>query len=95
MAKLSDMSERDEVELDRLAKHHGFLKKRNRTWTRRTDDFVQLVNLQRSPGKVRAFWVLAIATAQTTAFRGFLQRLLCAFAPQAKVGYKQLPASAR
>jgi Domain of unknown function (DUF4304) len=35
-------------ELDRLAREHGFLKKGTRTWARRTPEFVQVVNLQRS-----------------------------------------------
>lgn len=35
-------------ELDALARRHGFRRKGVRNWTRRTSDFVQLLNLQRS-----------------------------------------------
>ena len=44
----SNFSDLDADELDRLARQHGFLKKGSRTWTRRTGEFVQVVNLQRS-----------------------------------------------
>ena len=35
-------------ELDSLAQRHGFKRKGKQNWARRTDDFVQLINLQRS-----------------------------------------------
>ena len=38
----------DSEELDRLAHERGFKRKGPRKWVRRTPDFVQLVNIQRS-----------------------------------------------
>ena len=38
----------DQSDIDRLAKEHGFRKRGARTWWRRTEDFVQVVNLQKS-----------------------------------------------
>ena len=35
-------------ELDALAQRHGFKRKGKQNWVRRTGDFVQLINLQRS-----------------------------------------------
>jgi len=35
-------------ELDALAQRHGFKRKGKQNWVRRTTDFVQLINLQRS-----------------------------------------------
>jgi hypothetical protein len=35
-------------ELDALAHRHGFKRKGKQNWVRRTSDFVQLINLQRS-----------------------------------------------
>ena len=36
------------TEIDALAQRHGFKRKGERNWVRRTSDFVQLINLQRS-----------------------------------------------
>jgi hypothetical protein len=38
----------DEATIARAATEHGFKKRRVRNWMRRTPDFIQLVNLQRS-----------------------------------------------
>ena len=35
-------------ELDELARHHDFKRRGQRNWIRRTPDFIQLINLQRS-----------------------------------------------
>ena len=48
MTQGSIFSDLDVDELDRLARQHGFRKKGSRNWTRRTAEFVQVVNLQRS-----------------------------------------------
>ena len=60
-------------QLDRLAQQHGFKRKGQRNWVRRTSDFVQLVNLQRSQwsSEVRylnfAMWPLALGEPPTFA----------------------------
>ncbi len=60
-------------QLERLALQHGFKRKRPRNWARRTSDFVQLVNLQRSQwsSEVRylnfAMWPLALGEPPTFA----------------------------
>jgi hypothetical protein len=38
----------DQSDIDLLAKEHGFRKRGARTWWRRTADFVQVINLQKS-----------------------------------------------
>ena len=60
-------------QLDRLAQQHGFKRKGQRNWVRRTSDFVQLVNLQKSQwsSEVRylnfAMWPLALGEPPTLA----------------------------
>lgn len=60
-------------ELDALAQRHGFRRKGKQNWIRRTPDFVQLLNLQRSQwdGEVRylnfALWALALGEPPTIA----------------------------
>jgi hypothetical protein len=71
--QVSDFSDLDPDELDRLARQHGFLKKGGRTWTRRTAEFVQVVNLQRSQWSKDtqylnfALWPLALGEPPTFA----------------------------
>ncbi|WP_413717937.1 DUF4304 domain-containing protein [Silicimonas sp. MF1-12-2] len=48
MTKVAIFSDLDAVELDRLARQNGFRTMGSRTWARRTAEFVQVVNLQRS-----------------------------------------------
>jgi hypothetical protein len=57
-------------QLERLALQHGFNRKRPRNWVRRTADFVQLVNLQRSQWSDErylnfAMWALALGEPPT------------------------------
>lgn len=59
-------------QLDRLAQQHGFKRKGQRNWVRRTSDFVQLVNLQRSQWSDErylnfALWPLALGEPPTFA----------------------------
>jgi len=60
-------------QLDRLAQQHGFKRKgQQRNWVRRTSDFVQLVNLQRSQWSDErylnfAMWPLALDEPPTFA----------------------------
>jgi len=59
-------------QLDRLAQQHGFKRKGPRNWVRRTSDFVQLVNLQRSQWSEErylnfAMWPLALGEPPTVA----------------------------
>ena len=62
----------DAEQLDRLAQEHGFKRKGQRNWVRRTSDFVQLVNLQRSQWSEDrylnfAMWPLALGEPPTVA----------------------------
>jgi hypothetical protein len=60
-------------ELDQLAQQHGFKRKGQRNWLRRTADFVQLVNIQRSQWSSAdqylnfALWALAFGEPPTIA----------------------------
>jgi hypothetical protein len=59
-------------QLDRLAQQYGFKRKGQRNWVRRTPDFVQLVNLQRSQWSDErylnfAMWPLALGEPPTFA----------------------------
>ena len=73
MAVDNPFSKLDVEELDRLAQQHGFKRKGQRNWIRRTSDFVQLVNLQRSQWSPEdrylnfALWALAMGEPPTTA----------------------------
>jgi hypothetical protein len=63
-------------QLDRLAQQHGFKRKRQRNWVRRTSDFVQLVNLQHSQWSDErylnfAMWPLALGEPPTVAENKF------------------------
>jgi hypothetical protein len=63
-------------QLDRLAQQHGFKRKRQRNWVRRTSDFIQLVNLQRSQWSDErylnfAMWPLALGEPPTVAENKF------------------------
>lgn len=77
MPQVPDFSDLDADRLDRLARQHGFLGKGTRTWTRRTQDFVQLVNLQRSQWSKDtrylnfALWPLALGEPPSLAERRF------------------------
>lgn len=61
----------DAEELDRFAQTHGFKRWRRRNWVRRTADFLQLVNLQRSQWSGEdhylnfALWPLAMGEPST------------------------------
>ncbi len=48
MPDYNDFNKLDQSDIDRLAIEHGFRKRGARTWWRRTEDFVQVVNLQKS-----------------------------------------------
>jgi hypothetical protein len=60
-------------ELDRTAQQHGFMRKGQRNWVRRTSDFLQLVNLQGSQWSADdhylhfALWPLALGEPPTLA----------------------------
>lgn len=59
-------------QLDRMAQQHGFTRKGQRNWLRRTSDFIQLVNLQRSQWSDErylnfAMWPLALGEPPTLA----------------------------
>lgn len=59
-------------QLDRLAQQHGFKRRGQRNWVRRSSDFVQLVNLQRSQWSEErylnfAMWPLALGEPPTVA----------------------------
>lgn len=60
-------------ELGALAHHRGFKRKGKLNWVRRTDDFVQLINLQRSQWADNfnylnfALWPLALGEPPSTA----------------------------
>ena len=62
-----------EEELDEAARSHGFARQGPRNWVRRTADFVQLVNLQRSQWSADdrylnfALWPLAFGEPPTIA----------------------------
>lgn len=63
----------DAEELGRLARQHGFQRKGQRNWVRRTADFVQLINIQRSQWSSEgyylnfALWPLAFGEPPTIA----------------------------
>ena len=67
-------------EIEAAALLHGFKRKGQRNWVRRTPDFVQLVNLQRSQWSADdhylnfALWPLAIGEPPTIAESKFLFR---------------------
>jgi hypothetical protein len=63
-------------QLERLALQHGFKRKRPRNWVRRTSDFVQLINLQKSQWSEErylnfAMWALALGEPSTLAENKF------------------------
>lgn len=66
-------SKLDAEEIDRVAGEHGFKRRGQRNWVRRTADFVQLVNLQRSQWSPDdhylnfALWPLAFSEPPTIA----------------------------
>ena len=63
----------DQEDLDRAARQNGFKRKGQRNWVRRTADFVQLVNLQKSQWSPEnhylnfALWPLALGEPPTIA----------------------------
>src|SRR5947209_18581803 len=64
-------------ELDALAQRHGFKRKGKQNWVRRTSDFVQLINLQRSQWADErrylnfALWALALGEPPSVATSKF------------------------
>ncbi|MCL6739833.1 DUF4304 domain-containing protein [Sphingomonas sp. RB56-2] len=73
MAEDNPFSKLNPEELDRAAQQHGFTRKGQQNWVRRTADFVQLVNLQKSQWSSDdhhlnfALWPLAIREPPTVA----------------------------
>ena len=67
-------------ELDALAQRHGFKRRGQQNWVRRTSDFLQLINLQRSQWADEerylnfALWLLAYGEPPTLAESKFHYR---------------------